>query len=551
MTLHKRNFETIPSQTVAVARKAFPKGNIYLKLRDELGTVYRDEQFAELFCSRCGQSAYSPGQLAMVTVMQFMEGLSDQQAAEAVRSRIDWKYALGLELTDEGFERSVLSEFRGRLIAGGKVEHLLDELLRQAQARGWLKARGQQRTDSTHVLAAVRHLNRLEVVGETLRHSLNVLATVVPQWLVQQVDESWFERYSERIEQSRIAKSNAQQQAWVMQVGSDGHQLLAAIEAAEQQEWLRQIPAVEQLRQVWVQQYYLDATGVHWREAKDLPPNSQLIQSPYDPEARNRTKRQTNWTGYTVHLSETCEDGGVNLITHVLTTPATTADGRVTSQIHTALRSKGLAPQEHFVDTAYAQAEHRVSAQQAGIELVSPTAPDTNWQARAPERFDIACFVIDWQHQGVRCPMGKDSISWTPATHSRGHEIIRVSFSTQDCTPCPKRSLCTQAKLNPRKLTLLPQEQHIARHIAQQQQSTQPFSQRYARRAGIEGTLSQGVRAFDLRRTRYLGLAKTHLQNVAIATAMNLTRLAAYFNLIPKAQTRVSNFAALASFSSG
>jgi transposase len=142
-------------------------------------------------------------------------------------------------------------------------------------------------------------------------------------------------------------------------------------------------------------------------------------------------------------------------------------------------------------------------------------------------------------------------LDWTPATHSRSHAIIRVRFSAQDCTPRPNRSLCPQAKTNPRTLTLLPKEQHIARHIAQQQQSTPEFGQRYARRAGIEGTLSQGVWAFDLRRTRYLGLAKTHLQNVAIATAINLTRLAAYFSLTPKAQTRVSNFTALASFSSG
>lgn len=282
-----------------------------------------------------------------------------------------------------------------------------------------------------------------------------------------------------------------------------------------------------------------------------MPPHGEQICSPYDLEARNRTKREMNWTGYTVHLSETCEAGGVNLITHVVTTPASTADSRVTPEIHDALAAKGLAPKEHFVDTAYARAEHRVSAQTAGIEIVAPVAPDTNWQARAPERLDSQCFAIDWHNQVVRCPMGHDSISWTPDTHSRGHDIIRVSFSARDCTTCPSRSLCTQAKIKPRTLNLLPEAQHIARQSAQQQQTTPEFKQRYARRAGIEGTLSQGVRAFDLRRTRYLGLAKTHLQNVAIATAMNFTRLAAHFNLIPKAQTRVSNFAALAPFFSG
>jgi transposase len=249
--------------------------------------------------------------LALVLVMQWMAGLSDRQAAEAVRSRIDWKYALGLALTDEGFDYSVLRELRGRLIVGGKEEQVLNELLRQAQARGWVKARGKQRTDSTHVLAAVRQMNRLEVVGETLRQCLNGLAMVVPEWLVQQVDGSWIERYSERVEQSHLSKDKAEPAAWVLQVGRDGHQLLASV--ATGGKWLRQIPAVAVRRQVWVQPYDLDAAGVHWREVQERPPQQQLINSPYDVEARNRTKRETNWTGYTVHLSETCEDSGVNL----------------------------------------------------------------------------------------------------------------------------------------------------------------------------------------------------------------------------------------------
>lgn len=551
MTLHEGNFETIPSETVSVARNVFPKGNVYLNLRDELGVMYEDRQFADLFCARCGQSPYTPGQLALVTVMQFMERLSDRQAAAAVRSRIDWKYALGLALTDEGFDYSVLSEFRGRLIAGGKVEHLLDELLRQAQARGWVKARGKQRTDSTHVLAAVRQMNRLELVGETLRHCLNVLATVVPAWLVQQVDDRWFERYSERVEQSRLSKDKAEQAAWVQQVGQDGHQLLASLDTPAAGDWLRQIPAVEVLRQVWVQQYYLDEVGVHWREAQNLPPHQQMINSPYDVEARNRTKRETNWTGYAVHVSETCEDSGVNLITQVVTTPATIADSNVTADIHAALDAKQLAPKEHFVDSAYSSAAHRVHAAEAGIELVSPARPDTSWQARQSDRFARDSFTIDYAQQVVRCPMGQDSIRWKPGTDTRGQDIIRVSFSQPVCQACPSRDRCTQAQHNPRKLTLLPEALHRTRQAAQQQQSTLEFQQRYARRAGIEGTLSQGVRAFGLRRTRYIGLAKTHLQNVAIATAINLTRLAAHFNLIPRAETRTSHFAALAPFFSG
>ncbi len=193
MSMHPQPIAPVPEDTARVARAAFPKGNLYMKMRDELGTIYQDQQFAPLFPTR-GQPAEAPWRLALVGVFQFIEGLSDRQAADAVRSRIDWKYALGLELTDPGFDFSVLSEFRARLISGGLEESLLDTMLVQFRQRGWLKERGSQRTDSTHVLAAVRVLNRLETVGETLRAALNALAAAAPDWLREQVEPEWLER---------------------------------------------------------------------------------------------------------------------------------------------------------------------------------------------------------------------------------------------------------------------------------------------------------------------------------------------------------------------
>jgi transposase len=151
--------------------------------------------------------------LALVTVLQFAENLPDRQAAEAVRSRIDWKYLLGLELTDSGFDASVLCEFRARLVAGAAEQRLLDHLLTLARERGLLKARGRQRTDSTHVLAAIHVLNRLECVGETLRHALNSLAVVAPEWLREQVPIDWYERYGSRVDNYRLPKADAERAA--------------------------------------------------------------------------------------------------------------------------------------------------------------------------------------------------------------------------------------------------------------------------------------------------------------------------------------------------
>src|SRR5213595_2139712 len=142
--------ELIPDETVRVARAAFPKGSRAMQLRDQLGVVYADARFAALFARR-GRPAETPWRLALVTVLQFAEGLSDRQAADAVRGRIDWKYALGLPLEDPGFDFSVLSEFRTRLVEGNAEHRLLDVLLDRCKAQGLLRARGRQRTDSTHV----------------------------------------------------------------------------------------------------------------------------------------------------------------------------------------------------------------------------------------------------------------------------------------------------------------------------------------------------------------------------------------------------------------
>jgi transposase len=255
MTLHLIEQWQIPAETIKVARAAFPKGNVYMKMYEQLGQIYVDSDFASLYPARCGQLALSPSRLALITVMQFAEGLSDRQAAEAVRSRIDWKYALGLELTDSGFDHSVLPEWRERLIVRDAQRQLLDKMLAQLKEQRLLKSRGKQRTDSTHILAAIRQVNRLELVGETLRYALNELATVAPQWLKAKVTQDWFDRYGARFEQYRLPPEKAAKKELALTIGADGHQILSAIYEQASNQQLRQLNSVEILRQVWVQQY--------------------------------------------------------------------------------------------------------------------------------------------------------------------------------------------------------------------------------------------------------------------------------------------------------
>src|SRR3954453_11707830 len=246
MSLHPHALEPVPEDTARVAHAAFPKGNPYLRLRDELGSLFGDDDFADLYPRR-GQPALPPWRLALVTVLQFREDLSDRRAADAVRARIDWKYLLGLELTDPGFDASVPCEFRTRLLAGGAEGLLRERLLDRCKSLGLLKARGRQRTDSTHVLARVRATNRLGCATEALRHALNTLAAVAPDWLRDHSSPGWVERYGRRTDESRFPTAAEERQAYACQLGEDGHALLAATSGSGTPSWLGEVPAVETL----------------------------------------------------------------------------------------------------------------------------------------------------------------------------------------------------------------------------------------------------------------------------------------------------------------
>ena len=545
MSLQPQEIAPVPEETERIARAAFPKGNIYLRLRDEIGTIFDDPMFAPLFPAR-GQPAECPWQLALITVMQFIEGLSDCQAADAVRIRIDWKYALGLELTDPGGDASVLCEFRARLIAGNLEQALLETMLARFKERGLLKARGQQRTDSTHVLAAVRTLNRLESIGETLRAALNSLATFAPAWLADLVAPDWFERYATRVEEYRLPKGEAARTALGERIGADGHTILVAVYAPSAPAWLRELPAVQTLRRAWVHQFHLEDDVVRWRKAADLPPAGTRFDSPYDTDARYGNKRSTTWTGYKVHLTETSDADTPHLITHVETTSAPVSDIDMTAPIHQALADKGLLPAAHLADAGYVDADLLISSHRDHeIDLVGPVRPDTSWQAKAGQGFDVPAFTIDWEARTVLCPEGQTSFDWVPSRDSWGNDTIHIGFHRKTCAACPSRSLCTRSKTGPREITVRPQPQHEALQEVRRNQETEAWRARYGKRAGVEGTVSQAVRVFGLRRCRYLGLAKTRLQHIFTALALNVVRLDAWLTGQPLAKTRRSVFASL------
>lgn len=545
MSLHPRPKTEVPEETEEVARAAFPKGNIYIRMRDKLGVFFSDEQFASLFSQR-GQPAISPWRLALVSVMQFVENLSDRQAAEAVRARIDWKYALGLELTDPGFDFTVLSEFRQRLLDGGMEQQLLDKMLAVLAEHKLLKEQGKQRTDSSHVIAHVRALNRLESIGEMIRHALNSVAVVAPDWLRQVAPPEWYERYSERVEEYRLPRKKQERHALAETIGADGIYLLTSIYKSDSHKWLRELPAVELLRQAWVHQFYYIEGVLRLRVAKDLPPSSIRFDSPYDPEAHYATKRSMHWTGYKVHLTETCDDEAPHLITHVETTIGPQSDADMTVPIHEALAEKGILPETHLADAGYIDAEQIVASQsELGVNLMGPVRPDVSWQAQEGTGYTIRDFHVDWNAQTVTCPRGETATYWKLLEDRWRNEIIRIRFSNSSCRQCEVRALCTRDSTESRFLTFRPQAQHEALVKRREEQETEEWQEQYAKRAGVEGTISQGVRGFGLRQCRYIGLAKTHLQHILTVAAINLARLEAWLTGKKRAHTRVSHFAAL------
>jgi len=459
---------------MAAVQAAFPKGNRYVERRAEFGPLYDDQLFADLYPPAGRPVEVAPWRLALVVVMQYIEGLTDRQAADAVRRCMDGKYVLSLELTAAGFDFTLLHDFRVRLLAHEAGQRFLDTCLAACKARGWINARGTQRTDSTHVLAAIRTLHRLECVLEAMHWALHQLSDVAPAWGQQHIPPEWYLRYGLRSDQARLPTDASRREALARQIGADGYQLLDWGVTAESPSGLRDLPALEALHRIWVQQYSrCMAPGyeaLRWRTGDEQPPSAVRIASPDDLEARYSRKRDTHWVGYKVHLTETCDADHPHLIMQGITTPATTPDRVMGPAIQQDLATRNRLPATHVLDSGYVDADLLVTAQtQHQIDVMGPPFGSYSRQRREGRGYDLQAFIIDWEAQQARCPPGHSSINWRP---------------------------------------------------------------------GVESSLSQGGRCFDRRRSRYLGLARTHLQQLLTATAMKMVRVMAWLWDMPRGERR-------------
>jgi len=346
--------------------------------------------------------------------------------------------------------------------------------------------------------------------------------------LRERAPEDWFSRYRRPVYDD-LPKGVPARKEYAGTVGKHGRLLLSWIDAERSSgfSWLKEIPAVRTLEKIWENQYRLEGGEFFWREAKELPRAGERLDSPYDPDARYVNKRSKTWSGYKLHLTETCDEDLPCIVTRVGTTAAHVSDVAQTEKVHEDLAIRGLLPQEHVADAGFVDADLLVkSAQEHGIDLVGPVRPNVAWQAKTEDAYDISRFNIDWEAKKATCPEGKESRVWKPTIDAWGNADIVLRFAHKDCRECESRALCTRSKREPRYLTLLPtRAEHEAVQTARSRQKTPEWKSKYARRTGIEGSFSRAVSLLGVRRTRYRGQEKVSLEHVLTAVALNILRV--------------------------
>jgi transposase len=544
MSMYPHSIAPIPAETAQLAWKINPKGTLIMRLRDRLGSFYQDEDFVELYPAT-GQPAYAPWRLALIIVFEYLEGLTDRQAAEAARNRIDWKYALSLPLDDPGFDASILSEFRQRLTEHHQAALLLEKLVQVGQQEGWIRSNSKVRTDSTHILARVRRLNQLELVGETLRATLDALSSAEPSWVRSHLPAEWGMRYGLLINERRLPKSEAERERWAKQVGADGFVLLHLLQDPQTPAALRQLGQVQILQTVWQQCYQRDEQGqVKWRDGPRVEAKERLI-SPYETQARVGCKGNMTWLGYRTHLTETCEADLPEVIVQVQTTVAPITDVEQLHPIQQDLLKHGLRPREHLVDGGYLDSEQMLASAQLGIEVHGPALSDQSWQARAPGGYTLKAFAVDWQQQTVHCPQGHQSQSWQVAKRGKQAGSITVLFARETCEHCPVRAQCSRSLTQGRKLTLPPQERAEVLARNREQATDAAYQRQYALRSGVEACISQEVRRLHSRQARSRGEPAVQVQQVLCAVALNFIRLDAWWQRPKRGKLRRGRFGRL------
>ena len=535
VSIRQQSLGSVPEAVARWAQRN--KKNPIVVFADAVEDGFDWDDFTEMYAAE-GQPAVHPGRLAIVTILQHAFGLTDRQAVECVDTRLDWKYALRMDVNDPAFDHTVLVEFRQRLLESGLQDLMLNKLLHIAHEKQILK-HSKQRTDSTHILANVRTLGRLERIHEAMRAAIDALLTHFPAVYMSFHDPNWIERYDRAPYRFKSPKEGKRRDALAKQMGEDISTLLQAVDAVVvENQGLSELHPITALRAIFEQQYLEKGKGFELRDDEESIPPASRIASPHDTDARFGKKGSTRWLGYSTHFTETCDEDAPRLITNVETVPGGPTDEHMLPKIHSSLKSRGYAPSQHFVDSGYTDVEvMRTSEEQLGITVIGPARPGPSWQTAAGKGFDAANFSIDFENKKATCPNGVTSSIWSERS-TKGSII--VGFPAKECGRCPFRSDCTKSTSGGRRLEVKTADLFQYLQRTRHREQTTEFKELYRIRSGVEGTHSQAARTCRFRRSRYTGLQKTQLQSWLVAAGITAIRIARWLIGLPLSETRTT-----------
>lgn len=505
----------IPLTTRELVEPILSADSVCRLLGEKGGEILGEGSLAGMY-SHTGRGGINPVLLSFVLVLQFLENLSDRQAAEMARLRMDWKYALRQELTWSGFDYSSLCNFRKRLYAHGGEYALFEQVVSYLQGLGYLKSK-RQRTDATHVLGAVERLSRLELVWETLRLALGALINADAKWVIRQLPSAFVSHYSQKRGDYRLSKAQAERA--MADAGRDGLWLLSHIEQNGDAQW-QDLAEILVLRQVLEQQFEQeDEEGGSGPKVKaNIDAKGDVITSPHDPSVRySRKGAEIEWRGHKAQVTETV-DGDLPIITDIGIHSAIEHDGLALPEIQERLEQRGLLPEKQYVDGAYCNGKTLQDSEQKGLDLRGFIGS----YSRKPPGFRLEDFLIDLEKRRAVCPAGRLATLFNPSSQTDVDFLVRFG---KQCQNCYFKRLCTSEKRG-RSLEISPYHQLLTRR--RREQASAGFVKEMHARARIESTICELTRKHGLRQSRYRGQHKVQLQALVTAAAVNLKRLASY-----------------------
>lgn len=526
MSLKPIDGQTSFYHTSYLCGELFGPANRYRLFREKIWPklLALGPKLSSLYCEDNGRPATDPVMLAGVTLLQFMEKVADRGASEHVVYHLGWKYALDLELTEEGFHPTVLVYFRDRLEQNKAERMIFDGVVELLIELGLVKRRGKQRLDSTHILGYVKEMSRLECAVESLRLALEALEQEVRSTERPQFWGRLWALYVQSEINWRLSK--AERKSRYRQCGQDMQELIEWVDANHRE--LGELKAVKLLRRVFSEQFEV-VEGKLQPTAK-RPPRS--VQNPHDPDAHYADKGKKQWVGYKVHVVESVDpeepakvkgEPTESFITEILTTEAAQDEmAGLAEALKREQEHHELKPEAMYADGGYVTENTLTEAEREGMELLGPTRPDPH---KGPYNADA--FSVDIEKRQAICPQGKTS---TQCSHIEdkymGTEYYRMEWASQ-CDSCPVQKQCTRSK-NGRRILVVGLRHDLVEKRRKEMREAE-FSKSMHPRNGIEGTHSELVRGHGMRRTKYRGLSRVGLSHYFMGAACNVKR---YLNLL-------------------